>query len=93
MLVRIRRYKRREPGEAPQPSLALGLAALLTPSALIAFTISSWSIAANLHWTANFFISSGLFSHWQVWLIAAAGLLLVARMLNRYASREGRLAQ
>ena len=92
MLVRIRLH-RRAGGEDPQQSLALGLAALLTPSALIAFTISFWSIAAHLHWTTDFFVSSGLFSHWQAWLIAAAALFFAARVLNRYASREKRIAQ
>jgi hypothetical protein len=88
MLVRIRLYRRRDHAKDTQQSLALGLAALLTPSALVAFTISFWSIAAHLHWTTDFFVSSGLFSHWQAWLIAAAVLFLAARVLNRYASRE-----
>jgi hypothetical protein len=92
MLVRIR-LRRHARGEDPQQSLALGLAALLTPSALIAFTISFWSIAAHLHWTTDFFVSSGVFSHWQAWLIAAAALFFTARMLNRYATREKRVAQ
>ena len=92
MLVRIRLH-RRAGREDPQQRLALGLAALLTPSALIAFTISFWSIAAHLHWTTDFFVSSGLFSHWQAWLIAAAALFFAARVLNRYASREKRIAQ
>ena len=88
MLVRIRLCGRRDRGKDPQQSLALGLAALLTPSALIAFTVSFWSIAAHLRWTTDFFVSSGVFSHWQAWLIAAAVLFLAARVLNRYALRE-----
>ena len=93
MLVRIRLGKRPTRGKYPQQSLALGLAALLTPSALVAFTISFWSIAAHLHWTTDFFVSSGVFSHWQAWLIGAVALFFAARVLSRYASREKRVAQ
>lgn len=83
MLVRIR-WDRREKGTLlRRQGVASALAALLAPSALIAFTISFWSIAANFHWTSNFFVSKGLFSHWEVWLMAAAGLLAAARLLNR----------
>lgn len=61
------------------------IASLLAPSALMAFTITMWSFAAALHWTRDFFISRGLFSHWEMWLITAASLLLLGWGLNRYA--------
>jgi hypothetical protein len=54
------------------------------PAALLAFTLAFWRIAADLHWTGQFFISQGIFSHWQVWLVAAAVLLLCASALNRW---------
>jgi len=87
MLVRIRRRKRSGGAELRHSGFALGLAALLAPSALIAFTIAFWNIAAQFHWVANFFVSTGPFSHWQAWLIAAVVLLFAARVLNRYAMR------
>lgn len=92
MLIRI--LLRRPPHAAGKrfQNLAFALAALLTPAAVIAFTISCWSVAADLHWTTNFFVTSGLFSHWQVWLISAAALFLAARLLNRYAERQQSLA-
>jgi len=85
MLVRIRfSVQRRE--HAPRlRNEALAVAALLTPSALLAFTIFFWNISSDLRWTTNFFVASGPFSHWQFWLAAAAALLLLARLLNRYA--------
>ncbi len=92
MVVRIRwnNYSVR-----PGPRLrkfALAIASLLTPAALLAFTITFWSLGAGLHWTGAFFISSGPFAHWQTWLIASAALLLIAGLLNRYAgSRENYL--
>ena len=69
-------------------AVASAFAALLGPSALIALAVSFWSIAADLRWTSDFFVSTGLFSHWQVWLITAAVLLVAARLLNRYAERN-----
>ena len=68
--------------------VASALAALLSPAALVAFAVSFWSIAADLHWTNDFFVSTGLFSHWQVWVITASLLLISARLLTRYAERN-----
>ncbi len=68
-------------------------AAFLTPAAVMAFALGMWRLASDLNWTGEFVISSGLFSHWQVW-IALAGLLeTCASILNRYGaidSPEGR---
>ena len=67
---------------------ALALAALLTPAAVMALALGCWRIAADLSWASSFAIPSGLFSHWQVWLGAAAVLQLCSRILNRYG-RDG----
>jgi hypothetical protein len=93
MVVRILWNRGRTDNGAQLRSLTFALAALLTPSALVAFTIFFWSITAELHLTTNFFVPTGLFSHWQVWLVAAAVLLLAARLLNRYAMRENRVTR
>lgn len=84
MVVRIRWNSR--PGGVR--TAALTVASLLMPSALIAFTLAFWRITADLHLTSDFFISSGLWSHWQVWLIGSAVLLVIARLLDRYAREE-----
>jgi len=86
MVVRIRF------GKGPKVSkkrgknqrMALAVAALLTPAALAACVLGFWRIAADLNWTSSFAISSGVFSHWQVWLGAAFALQLCSRILNRY---------
>lgn len=75
-----------------QRRAVLLLAALLAPSALVAFTMAFWIIAADLRWTGEFFLTSGLFSHWQVWLCTAAVLLLLSRLLDRVARRPGEFA-
>ena len=64
--------------------IALLVAALLPPAALCAAVLALWRIASDLNWTGSFAISSGIFSHWQVWLGAAVLLQLCARALNRY---------
>ena len=63
---------------------ALAVAALLTPAACHGAGAGILAIAADLSWTSSFAISSGLFSHWQVWLAAAAVLQSCSRILNRY---------
>ena len=86
MVVRIRF------GKGPKVALkrgknhrfALTVAALLTPAAFTASIMGVWSIAAGLNWTNSFAFPTGILSHWQVWLAAAAGLQLCARTLNRY---------
>jgi hypothetical protein len=86
MVVRIRFGKSSKLGRKRQKNrrLALVLAALLPPSALAAAVLAIWRIAADLNWTNSFAISSGIFSHWQVWLGAAVALQMCARALNRY---------
>ena len=64
--------------------MALALAALLAPGAAIAAALELWRIGADLDWANSFAIPSGIFSHWQVWLGAAAALQFCARLLNRY---------
>lgn len=86
MVVRIRWYKYRAPETPHLQSAALAVASLLAPLALMAFTIALWSLAANLNWATNFFVSSGLFAHWQSWLLVAAVMVLCAWLLNRYAA-------
>ena len=86
MVVRIRFAKgpKLRRTRARNRHLAIAAGALLTPAALIASVLAAWQIAADLNVANSFAIPSGLFSHWQVWLGAAAGLQLCSRVLNRY---------
>jgi hypothetical protein len=56
----------------------------LTPAAVMAAVLAMWRIAADMNWTSRFAISTGFFSHWQVWLAAAVLLQLCSRILNHY---------
>lgn len=90
MVVRIRlssgarvRHKRRK-----NQHVALAMASLLTPAALMACALAFWRLAADLNATGQFPIPDGLFSHWQVWLTLAASLQVCATLLNRYGKPE-----
>jgi hypothetical protein len=72
--------------------IALAIASLLTPAAFAASVLALWRLAADMSWTGSFAISSGIFSHWQVWIGVAAVLQLLAHTLNKYGkSGDSRL--
>jgi hypothetical protein len=90
MRVRIRlnqgpriRQKRRK-----NQHVALALASLLTPVAIMAVVLAFWRLAADIKVTTQFPIAEGLFSHWQVWMSGAAVLQLCAVVLNRYGNSQ-----
>jgi len=66
------------------------MSALLTPASFLASVLTLWRIAADLNWTGKFAIASGVFSHWQVWMVAAVILQLCSRVLARYGKSEDR---
>ena len=86
MLVRIRFDKAAHihKKQGKNRHLALAAAALLIPSSLMACVLGFWRLAADLDWTSGFAISTGPFSHWQVWIVLAVVILWVALRLNRY---------
>jgi len=94
MRVRIRfaRRPRTATRRRRNQHIALAVAALLTPAAAVAAALALWRIGADLNWANSFAIPSGIFSHWQVWLGAAAALQLCSRALNRYGKGRDRAA-
>jgi hypothetical protein len=68
---------------------AQGLAAFLTPAIVMASVLAFWRILADLSVTSEFAISSGLFSHWQVWVGMAFVLHLAKIRLDRYGRGDG----
>jgi hypothetical protein len=67
---------------------ALIISALMTPVAVMAWALGGWRLAADMRWTGEFAIATGIFSHWQVWIALAIALQFAAFFLHRYASRE-----
>jgi hypothetical protein len=61
---------------------------LLTPIASVGYVLAGWRLGADLDWTGEFFISSGLLSHWQVWLALAIATQVVAAHLARYRNTD-----
>jgi hypothetical protein len=53
---------------------AAAIASLLSPAAAAALGLGLWRIGADLGWTGQFVISTGVFSHWQVWIVLAVVL-------------------
>jgi hypothetical protein len=83
MVVRIRYSRPRPLATFEWRQIAITVAALLTPCALLAFTMAFWIFASQMQWTGEFFISKGLLSRWEIWVATAAVLLVVARVLDR----------
>ncbi len=90
MLVRIRfgRGPKVERRRRKNRRVALAAGAMLTPAAVMALVLGLWRIAADLKWTGDFAISTGLFSHWQVWLGSAVLLQVISRLLNYYGRAD-----
>src|SRR5258705_8053927 len=59
-----------------------------TPAAFTACVLAFWRLAADFNATGAFPITSGLFSHWQVWLSGAAALQIASILLNRYGNSQ-----
>src|SRR6202020_2592766 len=90
MVVRIRlssgarlRQKQRK-----NQHVALAMASLLTPAAVMACALAFWRLAADLNATGQFPIPNGLFSHWQVWLTVAGSLQFCATLLTRFGKQK-----
>jgi len=61
---------------------------LMTPAAVAAYTLAAWRIGEDMNWTGEFFISSGLLSHWQVWIALGIGMQTAAGHLDRVLKSE-----
>jgi len=70
--------------------LALACAALLAPASLIAYVLGFWRLTSDLGATREFAFT-GVLSHWQVWIAAAAATHLCAYVLNRYGRGDSEL--
>jgi hypothetical protein len=90
MIIRIRLGKGAKVGKGRRKNkrLASVVAALLNPAAVMAAALAVWRVTADMKLTGSFAITSGFFSHWQVWLGAAIVLQVCSWLLNRYARSE-----
>jgi hypothetical protein len=70
------------------PQMAPLFQYLLTPIAFVGYVLAFWRLGADLNWTGEFFITSGLLSHWQVWLALAIATQIAAAHLARYRNTD-----
>ncbi len=89
MVVRIKlpmgRPRLNRTGKNRHVASAAGV--LLGPMALMAWVLGFWRLGADMGVTGEFAFT-GMWSHWQIWMIAGALLQGTSYWLNRYA-REG----
>ena len=85
MILRIRlpRGRQMERREGKNRHIALAFGALLTPLALMAYVLGLWRLASDMGFAGEFGIT-GVFSHWQIWMLAGAALQVTGSYLNRY---------
>jgi hypothetical protein len=71
--------------------LATLAASLLTMISVSCASLGLWRLSADLGWTGDFFVESGLLSHWLVWVGLAAATQYGSWRLAGYAalSRAG----
>lgn len=72
--------------DAFENQLANLLIILLTPASMLALVFGLWRVSADLGWTEDFIIASGLFSHWQVWIALALALKFAGSSLQARVS-------
>lgn len=68
--------------EMSQRAADLAMTLLLAPTAFMALVFGVWRLGADLGWTEGFFITEGLFSHWQVWIALAVGLAAFGKKMR-----------
>ncbi|SRR5581483_4875865 len=73
--------------------LANVLVALLTPAALVALVLGIWRVCTDLGWATTFLISSGFFSHWQVWIALSIGLKMLSSTLISWGTRVAKFSE
>jgi hypothetical protein len=91
MLVTIRLnlgQANRRKNDSVNRQAALVASSLMTPLAVMAWALAGWRLSADLKWTGDFAIRSGIFSHWQVWIALGLVVQFAAFLLHRYARRD-----
>ena len=81
--VQIREWSNDQIKVKIPPDVVLAVSTLLRPVALTAIVFAVWRVTADMSWTKDFPIPSGLFSHWQVWLVLGVLLQMASTTLGR----------
>jgi hypothetical protein len=81
--IRLKHGRRIQRKQGKNRHVALAFGALLVPAALMAYVLGLWRLAADMGMAGAFGIT-GLFSHWQIWIVAGVLLQAIAASFNRY---------
>jgi hypothetical protein len=65
--------------------MAMLAASLLTLVSISCGSLGLWRLGTDLDWAGNFVFSTGLLSHWQVWIGTAIAVQYGCWRLTRYA--------
>lgn len=68
--------------------IAAAVASLLTPAFALTFAVGLWRLGLDLGYTSDFFVTEGIWSHWQTWLALAGSIQYVAYKLNQRARQR-----
>ncbi len=82
--IRFRRGTNVARRSARTSRAALVLSTFGTLAAISCATFGIWRLGQDLGWAGDFVFSSGLLSHWQVWLTAAGALQYGSWRLARF---------
>ena len=72
--------------------LALACGALLVPMSLMAYVLGFWRLAADMGIAAEPGVT-GVFSHWQVWIVLSIALKMLSSTLIAWGSRTGKFSE
>lgn len=91
MLVKIRLPRDVAGGRmtAQQKPFLSGLGGLIVLLAFSCLMLAMWRLTSDLGWTDEFVITSGILSHWQVWMAIAIGFGALGVRLNKYVKAMG----
>jgi hypothetical protein len=69
------------------------LVALLTPASLVVLAMGLWRVCTDLDWAGAFPITTGLFSHWQVWIALSIALKILSSSLLAWDGRTHKISE
>jgi hypothetical protein len=86
MVVRIRFPKgsRVEQRAGKNAHIAAMAGGIMTMASVACLMLAAWRLTADLNWTDEFFIRTGLLSHWQIWLALTIATSTASVRLWRY---------
>lgn len=67
--------------------IARVMATVLTLVSISLGSFGLWRVGTDLGWAGDFVFTSGILSHWQVWIGAAAGVQYLVWHLSQYARK------